>query len=266
MYPQKQEPNPSEIRGEEMAERFTKNLLVNDEAMAYLKDRGVSKSWIEAGYLGICPPYSDHWFPLLRGRITVPIRDVHGRIIAFAGRQFEPLVAMTERALWESFGHKPEDAQKRIDKWKRAKWVNESFPKGRHLYMLDHAKEYARSENYLVMMEGYLDAFSFVQRGIGNATALCGTALTEFHAALISRYCAHGIILMDGDSAGAMAAEKSAAILLDAKIQPHLMHMPSGYDPDEYIVRVGGQFMKERLDRVIDENILNYQLPTLKIV
>jgi len=68
-------------------DQFVRDLKENETVKKYIKTRNLDSCHIETGDLGFCSPHSRYIFPLLRGRLIVPIRDVHGRLIALAGRQ-----------------------------------------------------------------------------------------------------------------------------------------------------------------------------------
>jgi DNA primase len=237
---------------EKVAGLFSRNLLQNAPALAYLKERGISEDFVKQGLVGFCPPYYDHWFDLIRGRITVPIRDVHGDIVAFAGRQFEPMKDITERAFWDSYGRDPAKAQKRFEKWLRGKWLNEiGFSKSRHLYNLDHAKQYARERNYLLAVEGYFDVLVSVANGLENTVGVCGLALTDHHVATIKRYCEHVVFLLDPDDAGERALEKMIATAEAGGLKHHAVFLPNKLDPDEFILKHGGRVLRNGIENMI---------------
>jgi DNA primase len=242
------------LSGEAMAEQFNRNLLSNEGAMNYVLSRGIKRTQVESGLVGLCPPYSSHWFPLMRGRITVPIRDVHGSVIAFAGRQYEAMRELTERSLWDKYGDEPKKAEERVKKWLKSKWLNEPFPKNRHLYHLYEAKQTARERGYLVLVEGYFDALVLAARSLPNSAALCGVALSEYHCALISRYCQRVVILLDGDEAGEKALIKMRPRLEEADLTSYVIHLPTTYDPDDFAIKFGGKTLRRAIEQMIADD------------
>jgi len=237
---------------ERVAGLFSRNLLQNSAALDYLKERGLSEELVKQGLIGFCPPYYDHWFDLIRGRITVPIRDVHGEIVAFAGRQFEPMKEMTERAFWDSYGRDPAKAHKRFEKWLRGKWLNEvGFSKSRHLYNLNDAKSYARERNYLILVEGYFDVLVARVNGLENTAGVCGLALTDYHVSTIKRYCDHVVFLLDPDDAGQRALEKMRVAADAGDLKHHAVYLPDKFDPDEFILKHGGQVLRKGIENII---------------
>lgn len=239
------------VSGEAMAEQFHRNLVSNEKAMEYVKSRGIRDHQIEAGIVGLCAPYSNHWFPLMRGRITVPIRDVHGNTLAFAGRQFDPMRELTERSLWDKYGDEPKKAEERIQKWLKGKWLNEPFPKNHHLFNLDLAKSWAREMDYLVIVEGYFDALVLAGRSLPNTVAVCGVALSDYHCALIARYCSRVVLILDPDSAGQKGLAKMIPRLEEASLQWHAVYLPEGYDPDQFAIKFGGKNLRRGIEQMI---------------
>jgi DNA primase len=240
------------LSGEAIAEQFHRNLLSNEAAMEYVLSRGIKQSQIDAGLVGLCSAYSNHWFPLMRGRITVPIRDAHGKILAFAGRQHEPMRELTERALWDKYSDEPKKAEDRVQKWLKGKWLNEPFPKNRHLYNLDLAKDAAREMGYLVIVEGYFDALVLAGRSLPNTVAVCGVALSDYHCALIARYCRRVVVILDPDAAGQKGLAKMIPKLEDASIEWHAVYLPDNYDPDQFAIKFGGKNLRRGIEQMIE--------------
>jgi len=238
---------------EKVAHLFGRNLLTNKTAMQYLAERGIDESLVRSNQVGFCPPYYNHWFDLIKGRITVTIRDVHGEVVAFAGRQYEPMRKITHRAFWEAYGNKPATAQKRIDFWDRGKWINEPYSKSKHLFQLYEAKDYCRERNYINLVEGYFDAKVMYSKGLENTSALCGVALSEHHISLISRFCEHVVLVLDGDEAGLKAAEKHVPLIREADLIPHVVYMPPGLDPDDFLLKYGGKVLRRGIENMIAE-------------
>ena len=149
-------------------QQFIRNLNENTQAQKYFKSRGLSKNVVKEGLVGFCPTYSRYSFPLLRGRLIVPIRDVYGKTIALAGRQIPDIKDDLITSFWESFGSEPSKCQDRISKWTKGKWINEPYVKAKNLFFLDQSKKYVREKNYIILVEGYFDVYSLYDNGIKN--------------------------------------------------------------------------------------------------
>lgn len=151
-------------------------------------------------------------------RLMFPIRDIKERVIAFGGR-----------ALDES----------------KPKYINSPdticYNKGRHLYGLNVAKK--TDKDFFIMVEGYMDAISLHQRGIDNAVASLGTALTQQQGRLLKGFRSKIIIGYDADGAGQDATMRGLEILQDLGYDIRVLQLEGAKDPDEFIVKYGsGKF------------------------
>lgn len=151
-------------------------------------------------------------------RLMFAIKDVKDRVIAFGGR-----------ALDDS----------------KPKYINSPdtvcYSKGRNLYALDIAKK--TEKDFLIMVEGYMDAISLHQRGIDNAVASLGTALTEKQGRLLKRYKSKIIIGYDSDAAGQGATMRGLEILQGLGFDIRILQLEGAKDPDEFIIKYGsGKF------------------------
>ncbi|MCI9366018.1 MAG: DNA primase [Clostridia bacterium] len=151
-------------------------------------------------------------------RLMFPIKDVKDRVIAFGGR-----------ALDDS----------------KPKYINSPdtvcYNKGRNLYALNVAKK--TEKDFLIMVEGYMDAVSLHQRGIDNAVASLGTALTEKQGRLLKRYKSKIIIGYDSDGAGQEATMRGLEILQNIGYDIRILQLEGAKDPDEFVIKYGsGRF------------------------
>ncbi|HPE65664.1 MAG TPA: DNA primase, partial [Synergistales bacterium] len=128
-----------------------------------------------------------------RGRIIFPVRDISGRLLAFGGR------------LLDGEG---------------AKYINSPegvlYSKRRSLYLLNRAKEAARSKDRLILVEGYMDAIRLHLNGFEETAASLGTSLTEEQALLIRRLTDRCFICYDSDIAGQEASIRGMYVLQKA--------------------------------------------------
>ena len=184
-----------------------------------------------------------------RGRVTFPITDSRGRVIAFGARTLGD---------------------------NQPKYLNSPdtplFNKGTILYGLANAWLASRSENRIVVTEGYMDVIALDQAGIKAAVAPLGTALTETQISLLWRMSPEPILCFDGDNAGVRAAKRAAERalpLLKPGYSLRFVTLPEGEDPDTIIKSRGPEFMEEilksarPLDRIIwDLETAGYKLDT----
>jgi len=151
-------------------------------------------------------------------RLMFPIKDIKDRVIAFGGR-----------ALDDS----------------KPKYINSPdticYNKGRNLYALNVAKK--TEKDFFIMVEGYMDAVSLHQRGIDNAVASLGTALTEKQGRLLKRYKSKIIIGYDSDGAGQEATMRGLEILQSIGYDIRILQLEGAKDPDEFVIKYGsGRF------------------------
>lgn len=221
---------------------FTQQLHKSELAQNYLKQRNLQKATIERFRLGYAPGgnrllgeakrkgikedlllatgllvkketgYYDWFFD----RLIFPIFSIAGKVIGFSGRVLEPD--------------------------KEPKYLNSPetaiFRKGENFYGLFQAKNYLRSATPIVV-EGNFDLLSLVDKGIPQVVAPLGTALTIEQALILRRYAKSAIIAFDGDVSGQAATHRTLAVMLKANLDPQILILPDGYDPDKYILQYG---------------------------
>ncbi|MBC7754852.1 MAG: DNA primase [Moraxellaceae bacterium] len=169
------------------------------------------------------------YFDLFRDRLMFPIISPSGEVLAFGGRihdQGEP-----------KYLNSPETVV---------------FSKSKVLYGLAQTAKYIRSEDCVIIVEGYMDLVSLYQAGLKNVAASMGTALTAEHAKLIKRMTNNVVVLFDGDEAGQMAAERSLSILLSQGLYPRGLVLVDAKDPDEYVNKFGLAAMNEKIQKSSD--------------
>ena len=167
---------------------------------------------------------SDDYFDVYRERVTFPIHDITGRVIAFGARQLK----------------KDDRSPKYINSPE-----NDVYHKSRVLYGMFQAKKAIREKDCCYLTEGYLDVVTLHQNGIENAVASSGTSLTQEQVKLISRCTDNITMLYDGDPAGIKAALRGTDIILENNLNVRIVVFPEGEDPDSYCKKVGGTAFEE---------------------
>lgn len=235
-------------------QQFVRNLNENTAAQKYFKTRRLSKNILKENLIGFCPIYSRYTFPLLRGRLIVPIRNVYGDTIALAGRQIPSIKDDLISAFWETFGEEPAKCQDRISKWEKGKWINEPYTKAKNLFFLDKSKNFVREKNYIILVEGYFDAYSLYDNDVRNVAAICGTSISEFQISLASRFCDNIVILMDSDFAGKTASNKIALKITEMGLKAYKVYLPVGMDPDDFASNYDISFLDKVIQNMITES------------
>ncbi|WP_317203753.1 DNA primase [Janthinobacterium sp.] len=228
------------------------------EAIAYLKNRGLTGEIAARFGMGFAPPGWDNLrsvFPdyeavalaeaglvidkvdedggnrkrydRFRERIMFPIRNTKGQVIAFGGRVLdhgEP-----------KYLNSPETPL---------------FSKGFELYGLFEARQAIRDAGYVLVTEGYMDVVALAQMGFPQAVATLGTACTAAHVQKLLRQTDNVIFSFDGDKAGRRAARRA----LEASL-PHVtdnktikfLFLPTEHDPDSYIRAYGAEGFEQQV-------------------
>ncbi len=222
-------------------------------AVDYLKQRGLSGEIALIFGIGYAPPGWDNLLSALspehtlrnfenagltsqrdngkpydrfRDRIMFPIRDTRGRVVGFGGR---------------------------IIGDDKPKYLNSPetpvFHKGMILYGLFEARRANHGEDYLVVVEGYMDVVALAQHEINNAVATLGTATTEKHLELLFRTVNKVVFCFDGDRAGRDAAWKALQTILPlmkAGREARFLFLPEGEDPDSLVRKEGADALRQR--------------------
>src|SRR5690606_40004142 len=106
------------------------------------------------------------------------------------------------------------------------------FNKGNHLYGLNLVNKFS-NRNRILLVEGYMDVISLFNNGINYCVASLGTALTEKQSKLIKRYGDEVYICYDSDQAGIKATLRAIDIMLKLDMNPKIISLPEGMDPDD---------------------------------
>ena len=242
---------------QQVSRHYQQQLRSSEEAVGYLKGRGMSGTVARDFAIGYAP---DGWDGLLkafdgkrkdlmatglviendqgrvydrfRHRIMFPIRDVRGRVIGFGGRVLSA-----------------QDNPKYLNSPE-----TQLFQKGRELYGLYEARRAQRQLKRLIVVEGYMDVVALAQHGITCAVASLGTATSGAHLQKMYRYCNEVICCFDGDSAGRQAAwralENALPILEDGR-ELRFVFLPEGADPDSLVHDQGTEAFNRLLDNAI---------------
>lgn len=172
----------------------------------------------EAGLLVPRQQGSGH-YDRFRNRIMLPIFDVQGRVIGFAGR-----------ALGESG---------------QPKYLNspetELFNKSQVVYGLNFARDAIAKADQVLVVEGYFDVIALHQAGVAYAVAAMGTALTPHQVKTLLRYTQSKRLILnfDADRAGLNAANRAIEAVEEqarrGEIELRILTLPEGKDADEFL-------------------------------
>lgn len=230
---------------------FSSQIFDNDNSLAlrYLKNRGLSNDIVNSYEIGYAPKGNklekylisngvsheimtlagmtikdenkkDNFYDRFRNRIIFPIRDIRNRVVGFGGR-----VINTEDQ--PKYLNSPETPV---------------FHKGGLLYNFSKIRPNIKNNDNLIVVEGYMDVVSLASKGLHNAVAPLGTALTETQLNLLWKETDSPIICFDGDKAGKQASFRASEIALKL-LKPNktlrFINLPDNLDPDDYIKNNG---------------------------
>jgi len=230
---------------------FSSQIFDNDNssALKYLKNRGLSNDIINSYEIGYAPKGNklekfliskgvsheimtlagmtikdenkkDNFYDRFRNRIIFPIRDIRNRVVGFGGR----VINVEDQPKYLNSPETP------------------VFHKGGLLYNFSKIRPNIKNNDNLIVVEGYMDVVSLASKGLHNAVAPLGTALTETQLNLLWKETDSPIICFDGDKAGKQASFRASEIALKL-LKPNktlrFINLPDNLDPDDYIKNNG---------------------------
>ena len=182
--------------------------------------RGFSEAQLLDAGLLIKPDDGRAPYDRFRHRLTIPIVNARGRIIAFGARALD---AATEPKYLNS----PE---------------TKLFDKGSTVFNFARARGTAFDKGELVVVEGYMDVIALHQAGFHHVVATLGTAFTERQMDQLWLLVPEPIICFDGDRAGEAAAARAIDRMLPNLREGHSFRfafLPQGSDPDDLVRNEG---------------------------
>ena len=209
------------------------------ELTDYLRGKGYTDEELKASGLVSVSRKNGNLFDRFRDRLMFPIIDVRGNVIGFGGR------IMKDDPNAAKYLNSPETA---------------IFNKRKNLFALNIAKK--SKLDYIILVEGYMDAIALHQYGFDCAVASLGTALTEDGATLLSKYTEQVVLIFDGDTAGQNATQRAIPILEKTGLQVKVLQMKDAKDPDEFLKKFGADRFKLLLEE--SANRVEYQLNAIR--
>jgi len=189
-----------------------------------------------------------------RGRIMFPTEDIVGKTIGFGGR-------ITKDAA-RTGGQK-------------AKYINTPetslYSKSKNIYRISQAKNYIVEKDEVLIVEGYTDVMALYQKGIKNAVASMGTALTPEQIKLLGRFTKNIVLVFDSDTAGRNASLKGIERLKEYNDKLDLYYesnlnikvsiLEEGYDPADFIFKKGKDAFISKIESSM--NIIDFTLDAI---
>lgn len=159
----------------------------------YLSKRGFHPQTVQHFGLGFCNR------GMFRGRIVIPIRDVDGRLVGYAGRLVD------DRAVSET------NPKYKVPAPREREGRLLEFHKSELVYSLDRAREKLQE---IIVVEGFPSVWWLWQHGWSNVCATMGADCSEVQAKLIASkvdFDGRVWVIADGDDAGERFGQSAAA-------------------------------------------------------
>lgn len=188
---------------------------------------------VAAGLLAPPRRPGDAYYDRFHGRITFPICDAQGRVIAFSCR------LLKESKYTGKYVNSPE---------------TEIFKKATTLYAYHLARgPIAKAvPRRAVICEGQVDVIRCHACGFSTAVASQGTAFTAEHVTLLKRCADTADLVFDGDKAGIKAAIRTMGLFLAAGMPIRVASLPPGEDPDSLLRMQGSDAFQALLNTAED--------------
>ncbi len=216
-----------------------------DSLTRAMADRGYSKQELLDAGLAVAGK-NGGIYDKFRNRLMLPVIDLRGDVIGFTSRVMDGSAP--------KYLNTPETAL---------------FKKRSVLYGINYAKA-SKREN-MILVEGNIDVITLHQAGFDNAVATMGTALTDDHARLLSRYTKELVLCYDNDSAGKDATQRAISTLKNADFAVKVLQLPRRrtdtgelvkQDADDFIKYQGPAAFENLLSGSADQ--VEYRLGTIQ--
>lgn len=234
-------------KASELFSHILLNTKLGEDALQYLKKRGMTEDDIKNFDIGFAAPednlllsfFKEHKIDqhlmaesglfiesenqTLRdrffNRIIFPIKDTNGKIVAFSGR------SLVKDKNHPKYLNSPETS---------------IFNKGKVLYNFSQARSEIIQQKTVILYEGFMDVIAAHRAAVKNGIATMGTSLTEDHINAIKRVADRVIICFDGDAPGQKAIARAVELLRQSSdLQISVVFIPDNLDPDEYVNQRG---------------------------
>ncbi len=198
------------------------------KTIKFLQSKGHSIKAMED--IGITTNIGERTHDNNQGRITFALLDNNGQIVGFSARS--------------------------INKEQTPKYINSPetklFTKGKVLYNYHQAKDFAKNEKFVYLLEGFMDVIALNKIGINNAIALMGTALSKDNLATLKKLNVEIRLCLDGDLPGQEASMHILPLLLNNKIPVRIVNnLNDTSDPDEILNNKGSDALKKYLNNLL---------------
>lgn len=258
--------NKTDYKIYDLAVKFYQNNLhssLGKNAIKYLEDRQINRETIKKFGIGLSLSKSGLTELLLAknynlekivdlglsnnlgtdlflNRIMFPLYDLSGNPVGFSARIYN---------------------MKDPSKYINTKETN-IFKKGNLLYNYHIARQHLKKNEYILIMEGFMDVIRAATIGIDNCVATMGTAFTKQQALIVKKMTDNIILCFDGDKAGEEATISAIEVLEKLNITPKVIRLEDDMDPDDYILKKGKTAFLNKINQAI--SVVEFKMQLLK--
>ncbi|MBE6148712.1 MAG: DNA primase [Firmicutes bacterium] len=224
---------------DKIIKEFKIGLSFNDNKLReFLENK---KCDLDTAYnIGLLNKSGIDYYDMFTNRIMIPIFDMQGNLAGYTARAYL--------------------------KDEKNKYINSKetviYKKSNILFNYYNAKDIARSEKEMILVEGNMDAISLAVSGIKNVCALMGVVISKNQIAALKRLNAKIILMLDSDSAGSGATLKVGEEIYNEGIDVEVVRLTGAKDPDEYIRSFGVDKLKDNIKHA--KKFLDFKLEALK--
>ncbi len=190
--------------------------------------------------LGLLNKNGIDYYDMFTERIMIPIMDMQGNLVGYTARSYL--------------------------KEEKNKYINSKetvlYKKSNIIFNFNLAKDKAREEKEIIVVEGNMDAISMASNGISNVVALMGVVISPYQVEALKRLNSKVILMLDNDSAGALATQKVGEELYKAGVDTYVVRLSGAKDPDEYIRKNGKDALLDNIKH--PKKYLDFKIDNLK--
>lgn len=187
---------------------------------------------------------------IFRGRIIIPIHNVQGKTVGFTARKMPDASDDTAKYI-NSYNTTVPGSKRAI------------YEKSREIFGIDHAREAARKDQKIYLVEGASDALRLYAIGIDNVVAPLGTALAPAQLNILKKYTSQLCFMPDSDppkdgqqfGPGILAVINNGRAALQQGFSVLVKQIPMGnekQDPGSYYTT------RERFDEIKPEDFVTW--------
>lgn len=212
--------------------------LSNNKLKEFFDNKKIS---LETAFdIGLLNKSGIDYFDVFQNRIMIPIYDMQGNLAGYTARAYL--------------------------KDEKSKYINSKetiiYKKSNILFNYYNAKDIARLEKQIVVVEGNMDAITMCVYGIKNVIALMGVVISKNQIDALKKLNSKIILMLDNDNAGKSATLSVGKDLYDAGLDVNVVRLTGAKDPDEYIRKFGVDALKENINH--PKKYLDFKFETLK--